>query len=64
MSNCYQRNRVKLLNQSKEYYENNKDRIRVPASNIYRELSDKKRILKENMEEIDIKICLKKVNRD
>ena len=64
MSNCYQRNRVKLLNPSKEYYENNKDRIRVPASNIYRELSDKKSILKENMEEIDIKICLKKVNRD
>ena len=25
---CYQRNREKLLNRAKEYYENNKERLR------------------------------------
>ena len=35
----YQRNREKKLNRAKEYYENNKERIRVQARNKYRELS-------------------------
>ena len=36
----YQKNKGKLLNRAKEYYENNKERLREQARNKYRELSD------------------------
>ena len=64
MSTYYQRNREKLLNQAKEYYENNNERLWGKAKNKYRESSNKKKDKKENMGEIDIKICLEKVNKD
>ena len=60
----YQKNKEKLLNGAKEYYENNKEKLREQAKNKYRELSNKEKDKKESMEEIDIKICAKKVNKD
>ena len=55
----FQKNRKKILNRAKDYYENNEEILRDKARNKCRELSvtEKKR---ENMEEIDILICLKK----
>ena len=63
MSIYYQRNREKLLNQVKEYYENNNDCESKQKINTENYLM-KKNIKKENMEEIHIKICLRKMNKD
>ena len=60
----YQNNKQIVLNRSKEYYENNKKRLQEQAKNKYRELSNNKKKTKENMEEVDAKTCLKKINRD
>ena len=51
-----------ILNRAKDYYENNKERLRKQARDKYRNLSEEKKI-KENMQ-IDIKTCLKKRNKD
>ena len=56
----YQRNREVILNRATEYYQNNRKVLRAKARNKYRELSEDKKIQKENMEEIGIIICLKK----
>ena len=60
----YQRNRDVILNRGKDYYENDKERLRDPAKNKYRNLSEEEKIKKENMEKIDIVICLKKRKKD
>ena len=63
MSTYYQRNRQKLLNRAKEYYGNNKERLTKQVKNIDNYLM-KGKIKRENMrEEIDIKICLQKINK-
>ena len=63
MSTYYQRNRQKLLNRAKEYYGNNKERLTKQVKNIDNYLM-KGKIKRDNMrEEIDIKICLKKINK-
>ena len=54
----YQRNRDVILNRAKDYYENDKERLREQARYKYRKLSEEKK--RENMEETDIIICLKK----
>ena len=56
----YQKNRDVILNRAKDYYENNKERLRVQARDKYRNLSEEEKNKKENMEKIDISICLKK----
>ena len=56
----YQRNRDVILNRAKDYYENDKKRFREQARDKYRNLPGEKKIKKENMEKIDIAICLKK----
>ena len=48
----YQRNRDVMLNRAKDYYENDKERLR------------ENKIKKENMGKIDTAICLKKKNKD
>ena len=59
----YQRNRKIMLNSAKDYYENNKERLREQARNI--ETYPKKiKIKRENMEKIDIIIRLKKRSRN
>ena len=39
----YQKNRVVILNRAKDYYKNNKDRLRVQARSKYRNLSDEEK---------------------
>ena len=58
----YQKNKEKLLNWAKEFYENNKERLREQVERIRREnYLMKKKSWRENMEETDIKICLNKI---
>ena len=56
----YQRNPDVMLNRANDYYENDKERLREQARDKYRNLSEEEKIKKENMEKIDISICLKK----
>ena len=62
MSNktCYQRSREVALNKAKDYYENNKEKLREQARNKYRNLPEEEKIKKKSMEKIDITRCLKK----
>ena len=60
----YQRNREIMLNRAKVYYENDKERLREQARNKYRNLSEEDKKKRENMEKIDIIICLKKKSRN
>ena len=60
----YRRNRNVILNRSKDYYENNKDRLREQAKINIETYLKKKKIKKENMGRIDIIICLKKRSKD
>ena len=53
-----------ILNKAKDYYENGKERLREQARDKYRNLSEEEKIKKENMEKIDISICLKKRKKD
>ena len=57
----YQKNRDMILNRAKDYYENDKERLRVQARDKYRNLSGEE---KENMEKIDFIICLKRRKKD
>ena len=49
-----------MLSKAKDYYKNNKDRLREQARDKYRNLSEEEKNKKENMEKIDITICLKR----
>ena len=60
----YQKHQDVILNRAKEYYENDKERLREQARDKYRNLSEEEKIKKENMEKIDISICLKKRKKD
>ena len=46
------------------YYQRNKERLREPARNKYRSLSEEDKIKRENTEKIDIIICLKKRSKN
>ena len=43
---CYQRNRDVILNRAKDYYENDKERLREKARNRYRNYSEEEKIKK------------------
>ena len=60
----YQRNRDVILNRAKDYYENDKERLREQARDKYRNLSEEEKIKRKNMEKTDIRICLRKKNKD
>ena len=60
----YQRNREVILNRAKCYYENKKERLREQARDKYKNLPEDKKIERENIEEVDIIICLKKRNKN
>ena len=60
----YQRNQDVILNRAKDYYENDKERLREQARDKYRNLSEEEKNKKKNMGGTDIKICLKKRNKD
>ena len=53
-----------MLNRAKNYYENDKERLREKARNKYRNFLKKIKRKKENMEKIDIIICLKKRSKN
>ena len=58
----YQKNKVKLLNEAKEYRANNKD-CENKQEKIMQNYLTKKNVKKENTDEIDMKICLKKIKK-
>ena len=60
----YQRNKNVILNRAKDYYENDKERLREQARDKYRNLSEEEKIKRKNMEKTDIRICLRKKNKD
>ena len=51
----YQRNRDVILNKAKDYYENDKKRLREQARDKYRNLSEEKKIKRENFRLTEIK---------
>ena len=59
-----ERNRDVILNRAKDYYHNDKKRLRVQERDKYRNLSEEEKIKGENMEKTDIAICLKKKSKD
>ena len=60
----YQSNKERLLERAKKYYEIvKKDSINKQKISIGNYLT-KNKTLKDNMEEIDIKICMKKTNKN
>ena len=59
-----QRNRNVILDRAKNYYENDKERLREQARDKYRNLSEEEKIKREKMEKTDITICLKKKSKD
>ena len=64
----FQRNRDVILNREiiimKDYYENNKERLRDQTRDKYGNLSEEEKIKRYNMEKADTTICLKKRNKD
>ena len=60
----YQRNREIMLNRAKDYYENDKARLSDKQEINTETYLKKIKIKKENMEKIDIIICLKKKSKN
>ena len=58
------KNREKLLNRAKEYYENNKERLREQSKINIKNYLMKKKNIKREYGKIDIKICQKKIKKD
>ena len=50
--------------ESKDYYENDKERLREHARNKYRNLSEEEKNKKREYKKSDTIICLKKKNKD
>ena len=59
-----QRNQDVIIYTAKDYYENNKERLREQARDKYRNWSEEEKNRKENMEKIDVAICLKRRKKD
>ena len=60
----YRKNRNVILNRDKDYYENDKERLRGKQEINTETYLKKKKTKKENMEKTDTIICLKKKNKD
>ena len=52
-----------VLSKAKDYYKNNKDRLREQARDKYKNLFEEEKNIKEIMKKIDITRCLKKKAR-
>ena len=59
----YQKSWEVILNRAKDYYENDKEKLRGKLEINTEIYLKKKKIKKENMERIDITMCLKKRNK-
>ena len=66
MSNLtyYKKNRNAIQNRVKDYYGNDKKRLREKARDKYKNLSEEDKNIRENMEKTDNIICLKKRNKE
>ena len=53
-----------ILNKAKDYYKNNKERLREQARDKYRNLSEEEKNKKREYGKIDITMCLTKRNKD
>ena len=53
-----------ILNRAKYYYENGNERLREQTRDKYRNLSEEEKTKRKIMEKTDIRICLKKKNKD
>ena len=53
-----------ILNRAKDYYENDIERLKKHTRDKYRNLSEKEKKKKENMEKADTILFLKKRNKD
>ena len=53
-----------MLNRAKDYYENDKERLREQGKNKCKNLFEEDKEKRENMENKDIEICLKKRNKN
>ena len=53
-----------VLNRAKDYYENDKERLREQARDKYRNLSEEEKNKKREYGKKRIAICLKKRNKD
>ena len=51
------------MNRAEDYYKNDKEILKEQARDKYKNLSEEKKIKRENMEENDTIICLKKRNK-
>ena len=60
----YQKNRYVIINRAKDYYKNDKERLKEQERINTKTYLKKKKTKKENMERTDIVICLKKRNKD
>ena len=60
----YQRNTEIVLNRAKDYYENNKERLREEERKKYRNVSKEDKNKKREYGKIDITICLKKRSKN
>ena len=53
-----------IVNWARDYYENNKEKLREQARNKYINLCEEEKNKKREYTKIDITICLKKKNKD
>ena len=53
-----------ILNRPKDYYKNDKERLREKARDKYRNSSEEEKNKRENMERTHTAICLKKIGKD
>ena len=53
-----------ILNRTKDYYENDSERLGKQARDKCRHLSEEEKMKRENMEKTDIIICLKKKEKN
>ena len=53
-----------VLSKAKDYYKNNKDRLREQARDKYKNFSEEEKTKKENTGKKDIIICMRKRNKD
>ena len=60
----YQRNRDVILNRAKDYYENDKQRLREQPRDKYRNVSEEEKNKKREYGKIDAAICMNRRKKD
>ena len=60
----YQKNKNVILNRAKDYYKNDKEKLREQAGNKYTNLTEEEKNEKKEYGKTDIIVCLKKRNKN